>query len=125
LDNKNAIEIQSKIKDLNHLNSFNNKIIYKILLLLRKSILHYIKETYYDKMAEFNQLVNIAVDESFFCDFNGNQQIWLIGLVNIQTQDFRIEAVYERNSDILEKIIKFMYQKAIISLLTDDPSTIG
>ena len=44
-------------------------------------------------MTEINQHANIAVDESLFCHFNGNQQIWLIGLVNTQTQDFRIEAV--------------------------------
>ena len=40
------------------------------------------------------------------CHFNGNNQIWLIGLINTETKDFRIEAVLERNSEILEKIIR-------------------
>ena len=53
-----------------------------------------------------------------FCHFNGNQQIWLIGLANTQTQDFRIEAVYDRNSDILEKIIKFHVSKGN-NIITD------
>ena len=42
----------------------------------------------------------------FFCHFNGNNQIWLIVLINTQTKDFRIEALLERNSEILEKIIR-------------------
>lgn len=88
MDNKNAKEIETKIKDIYQLNAFNNKIIYKILLLLRKYISHYIKETYYDKMTKTNLHANIAVDESLFCHFNGNQQIWLIGLIKTQSTDF-------------------------------------
>ena len=118
LENKNAKEIETKIKDIYQLNSFNNKIIYKIILLIRKSISHYLKEIYYDKMTDINQHANIAFDESLFCHFNGNQQIWLIGLINTQTQDFKIEAVYGRKSDILEKIIKFHVSKGN-NIITD------
>ena len=106
IDNKNSTEISKYIKEYYQLNSFNNNIIYSVVLLLRKAISHYIKENYYEKMTTINQNANIAVDESLFCHFNGNNQIWLIGLINTETKDFRIEAVLERNSEILEKIIR-------------------
>ena len=57
-------------------------------------------------MTYINKHANIAVDESLFCYFNGTNQIWLIGFINIQTKDFLIEAVLERKSEILEKIIR-------------------
>ena len=53
-----------------------------------------------------NEGAKIAIDESFFCHINGIHQIWLIGMINTVTYNFRIEAVYERNSDIMQKIIK-------------------
>ena len=65
LDNKNSTEISKYIKDYYQLNSFNNNIIYSVVLLLRKAISHYIKETYYEKMTTINQHANIAVDLSF------------------------------------------------------------
>ena len=43
LDNKNSTEISKYLKEYNN-------IIYGVVLLLRKSISHYIKETYYEKM---------------------------------------------------------------------------
>ena len=46
LENKNENKIEKTIKDIYQLNSFNSKIIYKILLLIRKFISYYIKETY-------------------------------------------------------------------------------
>ena len=73
----------------------NQKIIYGVVLLIRKSISHFLKEIYYNKMVKINQHTNIAVGESFFCHFNGNNQIWLGGLIETQTKNFRIETVLE------------------------------
>lgn len=49
---------------------------------------------------------NIAKDESLFCHTDSNGSIWLIRLINTNTKYFRIEAVKEWNSEILEKIIR-------------------
>ena len=72
----------------------NKEIIYRVLGLIRKAISHYIKETYYTKTATSNEHKNIAVAESLFCHYNCNQQIWLIGLIDTYSHDFRIEAIF-------------------------------
>ena len=104
--NKNVTEIIKAICEYYKINSINPKVIYRMINLIRRAIAHYIKESYCTKLAINNENAKIAKDESLFCHFNGNRQIWLIGLINTNTQEFRIEAVYDRNSEIMEKIIK-------------------
>ena len=101
------LEIKKSILDFYKLNSFNEKIIYKIVILIRKTMANYIKETYYGKLAIDNVNENIAIDESLFCHFNGVQKICVIGLININTYEFRLETVLEKNSEIIKKKIKF------------------
>ena len=55
------------------LNSFNEKIIYKIVVLIRRAISHYLNETYCEKMSSRDTHENIAEDESLFCHFQGMQ----------------------------------------------------
>ena len=81
-------------------------IIYSVIGNLRKYIAHYLKEVYMTPLVESNLGEYVAVDESLFCHNHGNEQIWLIGLVNTRNKNFRIEAVKSRDSDILEKIIR-------------------
>ena len=67
LDNKNAVEMgKSNARKKNNLNSINVKIIYKELLLIRKSITKYLKEIYFNPMAEKNKNEIVAIDESLF-----------------------------------------------------------
>jgi len=106
IDNKKVTEIIKAICEYYKINSINLKVIYRMINLIRRAIAHYIKESYYTKLAINNENAKITIDESLFCHFNGNRQIWLIGLINTNTHEFRIEAVYERNSEIMEKIIK-------------------
>lgn len=106
LENKNATEITKYMIDYYKLNSINSKIIYRILNLIRKYISHFLKEIYEEKLASENEAAYIAIDESLFCHFDGTKQIWLIDMINTSTYEFRIEAVYERNSEIMKKIIK-------------------
>lgn len=63
---------------------------------------NYIKETYYGKLALDNTHEKIAIDESVFCHIDGTQKIWVIGLINIHTYEFRLETVIERNSEIIK-----------------------
>ena len=61
-------------------------------------MVNYIKENYYGKLAIDNAHENITIDESLFSHFNGVQKIWVIVLININTYEFRLETVLERNS---------------------------
>ena len=45
LDNKNSTEVSKYLKEYYQLDSFNNNIIYGVLVLLRKSISHYINKS--------------------------------------------------------------------------------
>lgn len=106
IDNRNGLEIINKLQEIYNLKSLNHKHIYKTINLIRKSIAQYLKEIYQNKMCEDNESAYIAIDESLFCHTGSNENIWLIGLINTNTKYFRIEAVKERNADILEKIIR-------------------
>ena len=106
IDNKNALQIEKSIKDYYQVETINSKLIYGILLQVRKFIAQYFKEIYITPMVEPNKGEYIAVDESLFCHTQNNEKIWLIGLVNTRNKQFRIEAVKRRDSDILQKIIK-------------------
>lgn len=64
------------------------------------------KETTLEKMTTTNQYANIAIDESLFSHYDGHRHIWVIGLINTRTFEFLTEAVYSRDSGILEKIIR-------------------
>ena len=106
IDNKNVVQIEKSLKDYYQIQNVNNKIIYSMVLLIRKFIAHYLKEVYMTPMVDANKGEFIAVDESLFCHTYENEQIWLIGLINTRNKKFRIEAVKRRDSEIMQKIIK-------------------
>ena len=94
-----------------NLNSINTKVIYKVLLLIRKSIAEYLKEVYFNPMAEKNKNEIIAIDESLFCHYKDTQKIWVIGLCNTRTEYFRTEVVLDRTTETIKKIIKHHIEK--------------
>ena len=47
-----------------------------------------------------------SIDESLITHRNG-KQIWLLGIINNSTKDFRIEGTYERTTDCIQKFICF------------------
>ena len=47
----------------------------------------------------------VAVDESLFSHLN-DEQIWLVGLINLRTNDIRLELVENRSSETLKLIIE-------------------
>ena len=75
LDNKNAVEISKAMIGKYNINSINIRIIYKALLLIRKSIAEYLKEIYYNPMTEKNKNEIITIDELLFCHYKDAQKI--------------------------------------------------
>ena len=91
MDNKNGLEIINKLKEIYNLETLNHKIIY----IIKKSITHYLKKIYQNKMCEDNASEYIAIDQSLFYQTGSNESIWLIELINRNTKYFRIEGVKE------------------------------
>ena len=93
----NATKSIKYIQEKYNLNSQSQKNIYNYFILIRKCLAQYYKDKYeYEKLAYTNELKNIAVDESLFVkDING-VQYWIIGLINVETKEIRLEIVTER-----------------------------
>ena len=90
-----------------NINSINIRIIYKALLLIRKSIAEYLKEIYYNPMTEKNKNEIITIDELLFCHYKDIKKIWVIGLCNTRTKYFRTEVMLDRANETIKKIIKY------------------
>ena len=50
-----------------------------------------------------------AIDESLFGHRQG-KQLWIIGAINTQSKEFRLEGVYERNGENIKKIYHKIYR---------------
>ena len=57
-----------------------------------------------DRQVENNVNYIIAIDESMFAHI-ANQQIWIIGLININTKKWRLEIVTDKSLNTLKLII--------------------
>ena len=57
-------------------------------------------------MVSDNEEAKMPIDESHIHQIDGIHQIWLIDMINIIIYNCKIEAEYERNSEIMQKIIK-------------------
>ena len=68
-------------------------------------------------ISEINKNEFYAVDESLI-SHNNNKQIWLLGLINNSTKEFRIVASYKRDSLTLAAFIK-KYIKTGNNIITD------
>jgi len=117
-DNNNGTKTIEILRERYHLPSLGQKTIYKFFNIVRKSISQYDYDVYnLEKFADNNGLKNIAVDESlFFHDHDGTQE-WVIGLIDIQTKNIRLELAHKCNENILKKIIQHHvgYNNSIIS----------
>lgn len=98
-------KITKKIKDIYNLDSFNINFVYKFLQNCRIIIANYIRSLYIlDPLAFRNSLDNITIDENLFTHLNGIPQ-WVIGLINLSTNEIRLEVVETRDTDTLKTII--------------------
>ena len=93
------------INEFNY-NKSKNKI-YEIYTAIRNIIYKYLKFEYRTTpLAEENENGFFSADESLIAHRN-NRQIWLLGIINNTTKDFRIEGTYERTTSAIKKFITF------------------
>lgn len=89
-EDKNVKDIEEKLKELFSLDTLNNKFIYIFIANCRNAITNYISHIYtLDPLACLNKRHHVAIDESLFTH-EGNCQIWVVGLINNETNDIRI-----------------------------------
>ena len=92
--------------------------IYEIYSTIRNIIYKYLKFEYRSSpLADENENGYFSIDESLFAHKNG-KQIWLLGIINNSTKDFRIEGTYERTTDCIQKFICFNLKKGN-NIITD------
>jgi len=85
--------------------------IYRVYNEIRDIIYRYLKVAYLsEEFGTPNKNDYFSIDESLFCHKN-EQQIWIVGAVNNNTKDFRLEGVISRDSAILKKFIYKYIQK--------------
>ena len=72
---------------------------------IREVIYKYLKVAYLsEEFGSLNKNEFFSIDESLFCHKN-DSQIWIVGAVNNNTKDFRLEGVLSRDSNILKKFV--------------------
>ena len=104
-DEFNVKKIKAKIEDIYSINNIDQRVIYSFIADLRISIANFIRSTYcIDPLAYKNGNQYISCDESLFTHTAGIQQ-WVVGLLNTQTKNFRIELVDAREQTTLKTII--------------------
>ena len=74
---------------------------------MRNCIERYMHVVYNSEyISERNKFQNFSVDESLFGHIN-NKQIWILGSINTQTKEFRLEPTYDRTTETIKKFITF------------------
>lgn len=102
-DQLNAVKITNKLNSIYKINKTNKVYIMGLLQEFRIYIATYLRDKYcLEPLARENQLAHIAVDESLFTHLNGIQ-LWVIGLINIESNDIRLDIVKERDTNTLKK----------------------
>ena len=113
-DEKNVQEIKNKLIETYNLDDLNPLFIYKFLDNCRKAIANYIRSIYVlDPLSSTNSFNHIAVDESLF-SHNLGRQLWVVGLINCETNEIRLELTEQRNEKLLKTIILKHVQKGNI-----------
>ena len=105
-DELNVIKITNKLKEKYQLEKINNLFIYCFLKYCRIIIANYIRSKYQlDPLAYKDAYQIIDVDEILFTHFEGDP-IWIVGLINLTTNEIRLEIVENRTTETLKKIIE-------------------
>ena len=68
-------------------------------------------------MADENANRKIAIDESLFTHYE-NKQIWVIGMIDTNTKEFRLVPTFSRDSNTLKDIV-LRYIRPGNTLITD------
>ena len=105
-DGKNVTNNFEYINEKYKLSAAGQKTIFKFFTIIRKCFAQYYEETYkLEKLVYDNEHKNVCVDESLFVHNSVEEQIWVIGLIEVESKKIRLELVKERSSEVLKKII--------------------
>ena len=86
-------------------NPISKQLILDILFTLRRYIAHYIKDMYIIKnISKVNKMERFPIDESLFTIIN-NSLLWVKDIINTSSKKLRLDLSFNRNTDILKKII--------------------
>lgn len=118
IDEKNTTQIFEKLTNNSGIRISTIQTVRNILTILKQCIAHYFKDKYeIELLATENENKKFAVDETLITHINGHQ-VWLVGIINTQTKDFRLIPVYNRNYTILNYIITKFVEKGNV-LISD------
>ena len=105
IEERNASEINNILKEKLKNYSINIKTISEILNTARYYIAFYYKNVYIiEDISDENKAERFSVDESLFLSVS-NEQTWVIGIIDNEKKDFRLEITNIRNEEILKQII--------------------
>ena len=103
---KNSNDIHKYIKEESDIINISKIKIDEILHNLRKFIAHYYKDVYcLEQISTKNAFEYFAIDETDFIRING-KILWVIGIINTINKKIRLEVSYNRNTNVIKKIIK-------------------
>ncbi len=106
LDELNYQKIDKKLKEKYSLKTINKRFINEFLQLCRKAIANYIKSIYIlEPLALVNANNHVSINENLFCHSSG-EQVWVVGMINSETKNLRLEIVENRNATTLQKMIE-------------------
>ena len=84
----------------------NRKFIYNFIINLRKIIASYLLNVYsLERLAGNNAHQILCVDESLFTHTEG-AQTWVVGILNVNTDEIRLKVVPDRSDATLKTIIQ-------------------
>lgn len=102
LEKHNVQEIIKHLISYYNKEKIDNRFIYSFVDKLRQIIATHMRNIYKIEQWTYpNSNNHISMDESLFSYQNG-EQIWIVGLLNNDTNELRLEMVKDRSSEILE-----------------------
>ena len=90
---------------MKNITKLNKKVIYNHSPELRKNTAPHIKCVYIlESIAKVNENAFISCDKSLFTHIL-DKQLWVVGLINSNTKELRMELTYSHDQNTLKKII--------------------
>ncbi len=106
IEEKNAVKIKKSLEENYNINNININIIFELFTNFRKAISSDLRNKYcLDRLANTNSHQQISIDESLFIHWEGIQ-VWVVGLINLNTDEIRLEIVENRDQQTMKTIIE-------------------
>ena len=101
-NNNNVIDITKRIQEKYNRNDLDNRFIYLFISTIRNYLAHIYRYKYtLEKSAYLVENKKCAIDESLFAHIDG-KKLWIIGIIDTESLNIRIEASFEREREILQ-----------------------